>query len=684
MTRGYGRMWRGARRGQVMPLFALIIMVLMGGLVLGVDLSRLRAEAESVQRAANAAALAGVVYLPDFADSAYTRASEEAKKNGFVSGQRGVTVTPSRVPNYDGRLKVTISEPVPLAFGGVFGLIPQTVNRSATAEFDLPLQLGAPDYVLGYPKFPTSLTSSGTDTQGFYLIARGPYGLQENGDAYSQYFESYNGGYRVPSGKDISNDYNPCTLPTDTTIPTVQNCSYLTANPDVKRIGGFTDGYDYVVDNPTTQTVVLKIFDPYDEGAFQNDGGGVFNSNVANSGSANNGFPDQWGCNSGNTNFCRPKDVANVEPFTNTSNTNYFPTALQFSLSGPYQTLVDTSQRTITATPTISVTGTSGGYTCATDCVISAPFTAGDDPTHAQCPQSGSVISCSGKISPYAYKFLNYAIIHQGIYHIHVRSVPNVGAPFAGVYGAGGNVFALAACADTNRTLGTPTDPSAGGVHGAAVSDPYGTSGWDPSSCTNPNAATPSCAYAGTAPPGGCVHIYAVQRMCIINILSNGRSLIPLGYVPPEYDGKTLQVSLYDIGDVSGGSNTISVLTPAGDPTHPNGTLNPPITGYPASLDYSFSGAPTDLSSGFNVTALTSHTASEAIAVTTNAGNIYNGSWLKINIPIVLPAGQTYGNMIKIFGGYWKVLYDVGGSGADTTTWEVAINGSPVHLLPGS
>ncbi len=152
MTRGYGRRWRGARRGQVMPLFALIIMVLMGGLVLGVDLSRLRAEAESVQRAANAAALAGVVYLPDFADSAYTRADEEAKKNGFVSGQRGVTVTPSRVPNYDGRLKVTISEPVPLAFGGVFGLIPQTVNRSATAEFDLSIATGRPRLRPGLPQ----------------------------------------------------------------------------------------------------------------------------------------------------------------------------------------------------------------------------------------------------------------------------------------------------------------------------------------------------------------------------------------------------------------------------------------------------------------------------------------------------------------------------------------------------
>jgi len=73
--------------------------------------------------------------------------------------------------------------------------------------------------------------------------------------------------------------------------------------------------------------------------------------------------------------------------------------------------------------------------------------------------------------------------------------------------------------------------------------------------------------------------------------------------------------------------------------------------------------------------------------VTTNASSdnrIYNGSWLDIKIPIHLPTGQTYASMVNAFGGYWKVLYDIGGSGADTTTWQVTVNGSPVHLLPGS
>jgi len=39
--------------------------------------------------------------------------------------------------------------------------------------------------------------------------------------------------------------------------------------------------------------------------------------------------------------------------------------------------------------------------------------------------------------------------------------------------------------------------------------------------------------------------------------------------------------------------------------------------------------------------------------------------------------------MVNEFGGYWKMLYDLGpgDSGQDTTTWEIGITGAPVHLV---
>ncbi len=39
--------------------------------------------------------------------------------------------------------------------------------------------------------------------------------------------------------------------------------------------------------------------------------------------------------------------------------------------------------------------------------------------------------------------------------------------------------------------------------------------------------------------------------------------------------------------------------------------------------------------------------------------------------------------MVGVFGGYWKMLYDIGPNsyGNDTTTWEISVEGSPVHLV---
>ncbi len=137
-----------ARRGQMVVVFALSIAVFVGALALGVDLSHVRTEAENAQRAANAAALAGVIFMPNYQSQATYRAQEEATKNGFTDGQNSTSVTVSSVPPYSYRLRVTISELVPIFFGHLFGLGNVRISRSATAEYLPPLQMGSPDYVL--------------------------------------------------------------------------------------------------------------------------------------------------------------------------------------------------------------------------------------------------------------------------------------------------------------------------------------------------------------------------------------------------------------------------------------------------------------------------------------------------------------------------------------------------------
>src|SRR3979411_756006 len=95
-----------AKRGQAIVLMALMLMfVLAGGVGLGVDALIGYVQSLGAERAAAAAALAGVVYMPNqFNSPPVNNASEKAlaisKQNGFDPADvaNGVTVDPERVP----------------------------------------------------------------------------------------------------------------------------------------------------------------------------------------------------------------------------------------------------------------------------------------------------------------------------------------------------------------------------------------------------------------------------------------------------------------------------------------------------------------------------------------------------------------------------------------------------------
>lgn len=687
---------RGTQPGQMMILLGLTMTILVGAMMLGVDLTHLRAEAENAQRAANAAALAGVIFLPDYASTAEYRALEVARQNGFSSGTNGVTVSASPESGYSNRLTVTITEPVSLVFGNALGLGNRTISRSATAEFYEPLEAGSPDNVLGYAPFPTTLVSPSA-AEGFYLENKGPYEFKESGDAYSPLFESFSGQVfatpkDVPTPTGVSNS---CALTTTTNGP--NTCAFgsgsstidTTAN-DLRYSSNF-DGYNYIIDDPFTNTLVVKLFDPYDEV--------TYNSNARSYDSAHLGT------------YYAPGDSSNI-PSTAISSTNTSPTCLlggtagacntklidqpsvgnnafssnpttspisgdittlDFRLYGPGQSPYDQNMAQITATASTS-TGTCVPAT--SNCVLSAPFLAGNDPTTC-----GST-SCSA--SPYAYHFLNFAVIHgPGIYRLNVRSEANSD----GTMGTLGNAYGIAVCADSPAAL------YSGGAW--ITSDPFvnngSTPGWNSASCANPNTTAPG-ACSNPANPGSgisCLHLYGLNKMAIHNWLSAGTSLIPLGYIPPEYGGKTLEVNLYDIGDVGGGPNSLEVLTPAGNLTNNvyGSTSAFTNTGYPASLAATYSSAPDNVSTGYRITGTTTLAATSSLPVSDNSSgswvNIWNGTWLKIAVPLTLPSstGKTYSNMVSQFGGYWKVLYNIQGAADDGTTWVISVAGSPVHLV---
>ena len=141
-----------------------------------VDLGSWYARASRIQRAADSAALAGVVWMPGNFAQAQADALAVAQKNGFNSG---VTVTPVAGNPY--QLKVTVNDPnVPRFFSTILSKAPVSITRSAVAEFAPVVPLGSPDNRLGNDPL-----ASPAYTAYLWASISGPYTDLNNGDPYS-------------------------------------------------------------------------------------------------------------------------------------------------------------------------------------------------------------------------------------------------------------------------------------------------------------------------------------------------------------------------------------------------------------------------------------------------------------------------------------------------------------------
>lgn len=182
---------RSGETGVVAVLLAVTLLpILVGAAALGVDLSRLHLVGQQLQRAADAAALGGVVHLPGEPAQAFAAARNVAAANG-VPPERVASELPS---GRAGRLRVTVTADVSGAFAGALGVPPRRLTRSATAEFAGPLMLGSPCNVFGREDMDP--TGGGVDQQArgstyctgsgrFWAGAMGPQLDKGAGDAFA-------------------------------------------------------------------------------------------------------------------------------------------------------------------------------------------------------------------------------------------------------------------------------------------------------------------------------------------------------------------------------------------------------------------------------------------------------------------------------------------------------------------
>lgn len=132
--------------GYAVILTALMLVPLMGFAGFAVDVGAWYARASELSRAADAAALAGVVWQPDFA-TAEAAARAEAARNGFTHGVDGIEVNVTDSGTNELQVEI-IDNDVDMYFASLF-LDEVAIGRHAIAEYAAPVPMGSPTNFIG-------------------------------------------------------------------------------------------------------------------------------------------------------------------------------------------------------------------------------------------------------------------------------------------------------------------------------------------------------------------------------------------------------------------------------------------------------------------------------------------------------------------------------------------------------
>lgn len=192
---------RQGERGYVMTMFALLLVPLLLMAGFAVDVGSWYSRTSDMQKAADAAALAGVVWLPDL-DEARTVALDVAKRNGFDNADSNISITVEKSAVAPRRLVVRIRDTTVGSFfyEGVGGS-DLDLSRTSFAEYTTPIPLGSPRNFFGLGSVLDRYTATGMTPEFLYQSVN-PYCTDKvNGDRYQSGFNgtcsgSANGEYR--------------------------------------------------------------------------------------------------------------------------------------------------------------------------------------------------------------------------------------------------------------------------------------------------------------------------------------------------------------------------------------------------------------------------------------------------------------------------------------------------------
>lgn len=183
-------------RGVALLWVAGMLVALLGVSAFAVDLGWLYLNTSRLQKAADSAALAGVVNLPALPAQADLDAQSAASANQFPIGNPVSNTFSSRVLT-ENQYEVTLGTEVETFFLRVLGINSFDIQRVATAQYIQPVPMGSPANcfgvgnpdILNHPFNGGGGPSAAKDrcddyTQNFWAAINGPYTAREHGDPY--------------------------------------------------------------------------------------------------------------------------------------------------------------------------------------------------------------------------------------------------------------------------------------------------------------------------------------------------------------------------------------------------------------------------------------------------------------------------------------------------------------------
>jgi hypothetical protein len=226
-----GRRRIRGEKGYALVLAALMLLPLLAFAGFATDVGAWYARASRIQRAADAASLAGVVWMPDLAQ-ARTVALATATRNGFTSGQDNITITVTADATSTRKLRVVIQDSAVDQFFSSLFIGPVTVTRAATSEYILPVPLGSPYNSFGND--PTIQPPTAQSNPNLWGAINGPFENMDQGDPYAARCThgttgcatTTNSSYR-DTGYTYAVDCTNCTLGTTLTVQ-VYDAGYYT------------------------------------------------------------------------------------------------------------------------------------------------------------------------------------------------------------------------------------------------------------------------------------------------------------------------------------------------------------------------------------------------------------------------------------------------------------------------